>query len=150
MSHDQALDLQHRLEVVVDQFESELEKVEKITSREELNTLLDAAEALGTVLNEVKTYFIDVRNQLTNIHGIPPAKELAQLVIGSSTEALSSIRETLHYFEDLKEKLKVKRKTPITREEINYADFSARAAIRKSRYIINRISEQAEDLPEQL
>ncbi len=150
MSHDQALQLQDRLELVLDQFETEVSKVETITTRKELDAILDAAEHLRTVLTEMKTYFIDVRNQLTATTGIPPAKELAQLVIGASTEALSAIRETLHYLEDVKDKVKTKRKTPLTREELHYADFSAKVAIRQSRYIIKRISEQAENLPNHL
>lgn len=150
MSHDQALQLQDRLEIVLDQFELEITNIEKIMTREDLQNVLDAAEHLRAVLTEVKTYFVEVRDQLSAVVGIPPAKELAQLVIGASTEALSAIRETLHYLEDVKDKVKGKRKTPLTREELHYADFSAKVAIRKSRYIINRISEQAEDLPEKL
>jgi hypothetical protein len=150
MSHDQALLLQDRLEIVLDQFETELSNIEQIRTREELKPLLEAAENLRVVLIEVKTYFVDVRNQLSTTIGIPPAKELAQLVIGASTEALSAIRETLHYFEDVKEKMKSKRKTPLSREEIHYADFGAKVAIRKTRYIINRIADHAEDLPEQI
>jgi hypothetical protein len=150
MSHDQALNLQNRLEIVLEQFELEIANIEKIHVGEELIAVLEAAEQLRVILAEVKAYFIEVRNQLSEVSGIPPAKELAQLVIGASTEALSAIRETLHYLEDVKVKMKSRRKNPLTREEIHYADFSATVAIRKSRYIINRISEQAEDLPEQL
>lgn len=150
MSHDQSLDLQHRLEMVLDQFETEINQVEKIKTRVELETLLEAAKSLRTILVDVKEYFIEVRNQLSSIHGIPPAKELAQLVIGASTEALSAIRETLHYLEDVTGEKKGKGKVSITREEIHYADFSAKVAIRKSRYIIKQISEQAEELPDQL
>ncbi|MFX1566624.1 MAG: hypothetical protein ACFFCH_11610 [Promethearchaeota archaeon] len=150
MSHDQALLLQDRLEIVLDQFETEITNIEQIRNREALKPLLEAAENLRAVLLEVKTYFVEVRNQLSTAIGIPPAKELAQLVIGASTEALSAIRETLHYFEDVKEKMKGSRKTPLTREEIHYADFGARVAIRKTRHIINRITDHAEDLPEQI
>jgi hypothetical protein len=150
MSHDQALNLQNRLEIVLDQFEMEVANIEKIRAREELGAVLEAADHLRVVLTEMKAYFVEVRNQLSSVSGIPPAKELAQLVIGASTEALSAIRETLHYLEDVKDKMKTKRKSPLTREEIHYADFGAKVAIRKSRYIINHISEQAENLPEQL
>lgn len=150
MSHDQALQLQDQLEIVVEQFETEVSNIEKIMTRNQLVPVLEVAEHLRTILAEVKTYFVQVRDQLSSVTGIPPAKELAQLVIGASTEALSGIRETLHYLEDVKEKMKSKRKTPLTREEIQYADFGAKIAIRKTRYIINRISEQADNLPEQL
>ena len=150
MSHDQALQLQDRLEIVLDQFEMEVTNIEKILAPEELLPILESAEHLRTVLTEVKAYFVEVRDKMTAVSGIPPAKELAQLVIGATTEALSAIRETLHYFEVVKDEMKAKRKTPLTREEIHYADFGAKVAIRKSRYIVNRISEQAEDLPEQL
>ncbi len=150
MSHDQALNLQSRLEIVLNQFEVEVANIEKIRARDELIAVLDAAEQLRVVLTEVKAYFVEVRNQLSTVHGIPPAKQLAQLVIGASTEALSAIRETLHYLEDFRDKMKSPRKTPLTREEIHYADFGASVAIRKSHYIINRISEQAENLPEEL
>lgn len=150
MSHDQALQLQDQLEIVVEQFETEVSNIEKIMTRNQLVPVLEVAEHLRTILVEVKNYFVQVRDQLSSVTGIPPAKELAQLVIGASTEALSGIRETLHYLEDVKEKMKSKRKTPLTREEIQYADFGAKIAIRKTRYIINRISEQADNLPEQL
>ncbi len=150
MSHDQALKLQDRLEIVLDQFEMEVMNIEKITIHDELIGVLEAAEHLRTLLGEIKLYFIEVRDQLSSVSGIPPAKELAQLVIGASTEALSAIRETLHYLEDVKDKVKSRRKVPLAREEIQYADFSAMEAIRKCRYIIKKISEQAEDLPEHL
>jgi len=150
MSHDQALLLQDRLEIVLNQFEMEVTNIEKITIREELMPVLEAAENFRVVLTDVKAYFIEVRNQLSTIHGIPPAKELAQLAIGASTEALSALRETLHHLEEVKEKMKSKRKAPLTREEIQYADFSAKVAIRKGRHIINRIAEQADNLPEEL
>ncbi|MFX1317923.1 MAG: hypothetical protein ACFE9D_08530 [Promethearchaeota archaeon] len=150
MSQDQALNLQNRLEIVVDQFAMEVANIEKIRAREELIAVLNAAEQLRVALTQVKAYFVEVRNQLSTVSGIPPAKELAQLVIGASTEALSAIRETLHYLEDIRDKMKSPRKTPLTLEETNYANFGATVAIRKSRYIINRISEQVEKLPEQI
>jgi hypothetical protein len=150
MSHDEALLLQERLEIVLNQFDMGITNIEKITTREELVPVLEAAENLRVVLTEAKAYFVEVRNQLSTTSGIPPAKELAQLVIGASTEALSSIRETLHHLEEVKEKMKGKHKTPLTREDTQYADFSAKVAIRKSRHIINRISEHAENLPEHL
>ncbi len=150
MSHDHALQLQDRLELVIDQFETQIADIEKTTTGEDLKSVLEAAEQLRVILVEVKNYFIEVRNQLSDVVGIPPAKELAQLVIGASTEALSAIRETLHYLEDVKDMLKTKRRSPLTREEIHYADFSAKVAIRKSRYIIRQISEHAEELPQQL
>jgi hypothetical protein len=150
MSHDHALQLQDRLEIVLAQFETEIVNIEQATTGEDLQSVLEAAEHLRTSLVEVKNYFVDVRDQLSDVVGIPPAKELAQLVIGASTEALSAIRETLHYLEDVKDMLKTKRRSPLTREEIHYADFSAKVATRKSRYIINQISEHAEELPQQL
>jgi Mg2+ and Co2+ transporter CorA len=150
MSHDHVLQLQDRLEIVLAQFETEIVNIEQATTGEDLQSVLEAAEHLRTSLVEVKNYFVDVRDQLSDVVGIPPAKELAQLVIGASTEALSAIRETLHYLEDVKDMLKTKRRSPLTREEIHYADFSAKVATRKSRYIINQISEHAEELPQQL
>jgi hypothetical protein len=150
MSHDQVLQLQDRLEVTVNQFETEFAEIENLTSADQLIAMIDAVGNLRTVLAEIKKYFVDVRNQLSKVHGIPPAKELAQLVIGASTEAISSLRETEHLFEELKEKLKSKRKTPIAPEEIQYAEFSAKEAIRKSQYIIKKIGEQVEELPDQL
>ncbi|MFW9935055.1 MAG: hypothetical protein ACFFDU_06065 [Candidatus Thorarchaeota archaeon] len=150
MSHDQALHLQDKLEIVLDQFETEVSNIEKIMTRDQLVPVLEAAESLRAILAEVKTYFVQVRDQLSSVSGITPVKELAQLVIGASTEALSGIRETLHYLEDVKDKMKSKRKTPLSREETDYADFGAKIAIRKTQYIINRISEQVDNLPEQL
>jgi hypothetical protein len=150
MSHDHALQLQNRLEMVLDQFETEIANIEQTTAGEDLQSVLSAAEQLRIILAEVKNYFVEVRDRLADVTGIPPAKELAQLVIGASTEALSAIRETLHYLEDVKDMMKAKPGSSLTREEIHYADFSAKVAIRKSQYIINRISEQAEELPQQL
>ncbi len=150
MSHDQALELQNRLEMVLEQFENELTQVAKTTTQEELLSYHKAVENLRNVLTEVKNYFVEVRNQLAEVQGIPPAKMLAQLVIGASTEALSALRETEHYVEELKGTIKGKLKTPISREDIQYADFSAREAIRKTRYIINRISGHADNLPDHL
>ena len=150
MSHDHALQLQDRLELVLDQFEKEITDIERTTRGEELESVLESAEHLRTILVDVKNYFVEVRNQLSDVTGIPPAKELAQLVIGASTEALSAIRESLHYLEDVKDMLKTKRKSPLTREEIHYTDFSAKVAIRRCRYIVNQISAHAEELPQQL
>ena len=113
MSHDHVLQLQDRLESTVNQFETEFTEIQNLTSSDQLTSMIDAVGNLRTVLSEIKKYFIEVRNQLSKVHGIPPAKELAQLVIGASTEAISSLRETEHRFEELKEKLKGKRKTPI-------------------------------------
>jgi hypothetical protein len=150
MSHDQALQLQDRLEILLEQFEAEVTHINNITTQEQVEALINASNQLQGILSEVKSYFIDVRNQLADIHGIPPAKELAQLVIGASTEALSAIRETQYNFEELKGKMKGKRKKPLTQEELHYADFSAKVAIRKSRSILKKISERVEDLPDQL
>ena len=150
MSHDHVLQLQDRLELVLEQFETEIVNIERATTGEDLQPVLEVAEHLRTILTEVKNYFVEVRNQLSNVEGIPPAKELAQLAIGASTEALSAIRETLHNLEEVKDKLKTKRKSPLTREEIHYADFSAKEAIRRSHYIIKQITEHAEELPQQV
>lgn len=150
MSHDQALEMQNRLEMVLEEFEHEVTQVTKATTQEELRSYHGAVENLRNVLSEVKNYFVEVRNQLAEVEGIPPAKMLAQLVIGASTEALSALREAEHYIEELKSTIKGKLKTPIPREDTQYADFSAREAIRKTRYIINRISDHADNLPDHL
>ncbi len=150
MSHDHVLQLQDRLESTINQFETVFTEIQKLTSSDQLKSMIAAVGNLRTVLSEIKEYFIEVRNQLSKVHGIPPAKELAQFVIGASTEAISSLRETEHLFEELKEKLKGKRKTPIAPEAIQYAEFSAKEAIRKSQYIIKKIGEHAEELPDQI
>lgn len=150
MSHDHVLQLQDRLESTVNQFETVFTEIQKLTSSDQLKSMIVAVGNLRTVLSEIKEYFIEVRNQLSKVQGIPPAKELAQLVIGASTEAISSLRETEHLFEELKDKLKGKRKTPIAPEAIHYVEFSAKEAIRKSQYIIKKIGEHAEELPDQI
>lgn len=150
MSQDEALQLQDRLEMILDQFETEVANINNITTNEQLEALIEASDHLHGILSEVKNYFVEVRNQLASIHGIPPAKELAQLVIGASTEALSAIRETKHNLEELKGKIKGKRKKPLTQEELHYTDFSAKVAIRKSQTILKKISERVEELPDHL
>lgn len=150
MSHDQTLHLRDRLESVLEQFEADVGLLSELTTAEQLTQIRSSADKLEEILTEVKRYFIGVRDKLAEAHGIPPAKELAQLVIGASTEALSSILEAEHNLEELGTKIKRKRRSPITKDEIYYAEYGAKDAIRKSQHILKRIAEEAEHLPDEI
>ena len=150
MSHDQTLHLRDRLERGLEQFEADVELLSELNTPEQLAKIRTSADNLEDVLTEVKRYFIGVRDKLAEIQGIPPAKELAQLVIGASTEALSSIVEAEHNFDELTSKLKRKRRSPITKDDLYYAEYGAKDAIRKSQHILKRIAEEAEHLPEEI
>jgi len=150
MSHDQTLHLRDQLERVLEQFEADVELLSELTTPEKLAQIRTSADNLEEILTEVKRYFIGVRDKLAEARGIPPAKELAQLVIGASTEALSSILEAEHNLEELSTKLKRKRRGSITKDEIYYAEYGAKDAIRKSQHILKRIAEEAEHLPDEI
>lgn len=150
MSHDRTLQLQDQLEIVLEQYEKEFAKLGNIRTQEELQPLFDINEQLRTILQEVKTYFIEVRGNLEKVPGIPPAKELAQLVIGYSTETLMATRETLHHLEEYKLTLVSKRKKTKSREELHYTDHSSGMAIRRTRTIIKKITEFADELPDHI
>ncbi|MFX0169713.1 MAG: hypothetical protein ACFE89_10210 [Candidatus Hodarchaeota archaeon] len=150
MSHDQTLHLRDRLETVLEQFEADVNLISENTTSEQAAQVRESADHLEEVLLEVKRYFVEVRNKLAEVSGIPPAKELAQLVIGASTEALSAIREVEYNLEELENKVKRQRRSTITRREIFYAELGAKEAIRKSHYILKRIAEEAEHLPDQI
>ena len=150
MSHDQTLHLRDRLEMVLEQFEADISLLSELSTPEQLAQIRASADNLEAILTEVKRYFIGVRDKLAETRGIPPVKELAQLVIGASTEALSSILETEHNLEDLDAKLTKKRRSPIDRDQLYYAEYGAKDAIRKSQQILKRIAEEAEHLPEEI
>ncbi len=150
MSHQHVIELQDRLEAVLEPFEKELEQLGKISKPEELDPLNTNIENLTTILNEVKNYFKEVRDTLENIKGIPPAKELAQIVIGASTEALSALRETQHHIEEYRSAFDSKRRTRKSHEGLQYAEFSAKETIRRSRYILKTMNQHLDELPEDL
>jgi hypothetical protein len=150
MSHQRVLELQDRLEAVLEPFEKELEQLEKISKVEDFEPFKTAIEKLGLILNEVKTYFKEVRDALEDIKGIPPAKELAQIVIGTSTEALSALKETQHHLDEYCSALTSKRRIPKGPEGLHYADFSAKETIRRSRHILKTMSQHSDELPENL
>jgi len=146
MSRPQALNLQHRLEEVLEPFEQELARFEAAQTPEEVQKLLQVSQQLLTLLSEVKNYFVDVRSRVSHLPGITPEKELAQLVIGAATEGLSALREMNRHLEEYKEHLRRKRRAK-TLDELHYADFSAKEAIRRTRYIIRKIAAHADQLP---
>ncbi|MFX1564034.1 MAG: hypothetical protein ACFFDP_12085 [Promethearchaeota archaeon] len=148
MSHRYILELQEKIIDALENLEEELPRLGVIHTQEELQTLVEKVEQLRAVLDEVKKYFIEVRSKLTDVRGIPPAKELAQIVIGTVTEALSAIRETLLHLEEYKVALRGKRRKPKTLEELHYADSSAKEAVRATRQIMKRIEEHTEELKE--
>lgn len=150
MSQDRVLQIQDRLVAVLEPFEQELSKLGKISTPTELDPLYESIKNLHTILNEIKNYFREVRATLNDVPGIPPAKELAQLVIGASTEALGALRETLHHLDEFKKALETKKRTRRSRDEFHYTDFSAMEAIRRSRNILNAINQHLESLPEKL
>jgi len=146
MSRSQALNLQHRLEEALEPFEQELGRFEAVQTPEEVQRLLQVSHQLLELLQEAKNYFVDVRSRVSHIPGITPEKELAQLVIGAATEALSSLREMNHHLEEYKEHLRRKRRAK-TLDELHYATFSAKEAIRRTHYIIRKITTHADQLP---
>lgn len=148
MSQHYVLELQEKIIAALEDFERELPRLGEIQTREEIQPLVDKANHLRTVLDEVRQYFIEVRSKMADVQGIPPAKELAQIVIGAVTEALSAIRETLHHLEEYQSALSSRRRKPKTLEELHYVDSSAKEAVRGSKHIIKRIEEHVEELIE--
>ncbi len=148
MSRAKILKLQNQLETILSPFEKAIEKISPSQSLEELETMLRTAEELRVVLENIKSHFKEVRNLLSDTSGIPPAKELAQLLIGASSEAISSLREVKHHLEDFLEKLRGKRGKTLSSDELHYAEFGSLTAIRRSHYIINRITEHLDEVPD--
>jgi hypothetical protein len=148
MSQHYILELQDKTTSALENFEKELAHLSKIQTREELQPLVDEANNLRKVLEELRKYFIEIRSKLANVEGIPPAKELAQIVIGAVTEALGAIRETLHHLEEYQVVFGSKRRKPKSLEELHYIDSSAKEAIRGTYRIIKRIEDHVEELGE--
>ncbi len=147
MSRSKILKLQNRLEAILDPFEKAMEKLAPSQSLEEIENMLQAAEELRIVLDAIRFHFREVRSLLADTSGIPPAKELAQLIIGASTEALSSLREVKLHLEEFHQKLQDKRGKSLSRDELHFAEFGAVTAIRRSHYIIKRILEHIDEIP---
>ena len=147
MSRSKILKLQNQLEAILDPFEAAMEKLAPAQSLEDIEAMLQATEELRGVLDTIRFHFREVRSLLADTSGIPPAKELAQLIIGASTEALSSLREVKHHLEEFQVKLN-KRGKSLSRDELHFAESGAAIAIRRSRYIIKRITENLDEIPE--
>ncbi len=149
MSRSKILKLQKQLEANLIPYEKIMEKLAPSQSLEELEAMLQANKELSDILESIKSHFKEVRNLLLDTSGIPPAKELAQLIIGASSEALSSLREVYHHLEDFHSKLKDKRRPKtLSQDELHFAEFGSLTAIRRSRYIINKIAEHLDEVPE--
>jgi hypothetical protein len=147
MTRSKILKLQSQLGATLKPFEQAMEKLAPSMTLEDVEPMLQATLEIRGVLDTIKSYFIEVRNLLTDTIGIPPAKELAQLIIGASTESISSLREVQHHLEEFQEKLKRGRKKPISQDELHFAEFGSLTVVRRSHYIINKISEHIDELP---
>ncbi|MFX1563633.1 MAG: hypothetical protein ACFFDP_10055 [Promethearchaeota archaeon] len=148
MKQNNLLELKEKVIAALENFERELPSIGGIETQEKLQLLVENAKHLHEVLNEVRQYFIEVRSRLSDVQGIPPAKELAQIVIGSVTEALGAIREALHHLDEMKEEFRSGHQKSKTKEKLHYAEYSAKEAVRHTQSIIKRIDEHAEEIIE--
>lgn len=148
MSRKQIIKLQSQLEAILNPFEKAMEKLSPTHSLEEIEEMLQATIELENLLASIKSHFQEVRNLLSEVQGIPPAKELAQLIIGASSEALSSLKEVQLHLEEFKLRIKDKRrKRSFSPDELHFAEFGSLTAIRRSHYIINKIAEHLDEVP---
>jgi len=122
-------------------FEKEFTNLSAVSKVEQLQPVIDANNRLQELLTEAKTQFSEVRSSIPHEAGIPPAKELAQLVIGGATEALRATRETQQYLQEFHESLGSKLRSLRTSDELRLADLSAREVERATRYIIKRMTD---------
>jgi len=148
MKQHSLLDLKEKIIATLENFEKELPQIHGIETQDKLQLLVEKLNHLRDVLDEVRQYFIEVRSKLSDVRDIPPAKELAQIVIGATTEALGDIRVTLLHLEDIKEAIKSKRRRSKIQETLHYAESSAKEAVRGTQRIIKRIDEHAEEIVE--
>jgi hypothetical protein len=149
MSHQQVQQLLERLKGALDALEQELADLGTIDDVEEIKHLLATTERLREVLTEAKGYFGEIRSGFAPGSGISPAKELAQLVIAGATEALGSIRETQHHLQEYQATLGAKVRALKTLDDLHYADFAAKEALRRTHYIIKRLTSFLEELPKE-
>ena len=128
-------------------FEKEFANLSAISKVEGLQPLVDANGRLQQLLTEAKAHFSEVRSSIPHEAGIPPAKELAQLVIGGATEALRATRETQQYLQEFQESLSSRLRSFKTSDELRLADISAKEVERATRYIIKRMTDFLEKPP---
>jgi hypothetical protein len=148
MSRAKIIKLQKQLEKILTPFENAMEGLSPNQTLEELEAMLQATRELEALLQSIKSHFQEVRNLLADTRGIPPAKELAQLIIGASSEALSSLREVQHHLEEFKiQREGRRRKRTFSADELHFAEFGSLTAIRRSHYIINKIAEHLDEVP---
>jgi hypothetical protein len=147
MSHQHVEQLLERLKGALDALENEFAQLGTMDNVEEVQHLLGTINDLHGALTEAKGYFSEVRSSFAQGTGIPPAKELAQLVIAGATEALGAIRETQHHLQEYQATLSGKLRVRKTLDELHYANFAAKEALRGTRYIIKRMADFLEELP---
>jgi predicted RNA-binding protein with EMAP domain len=148
MKQHSLLDLKEKIISTLENFEKELPQIREIETQDKLQLLVEKVNHLHDVLDEVRQYFIEVRSKLSDVQGIPPAKELAQIVIGATTEALGAIRETLLHLEVIKGEIKSRGRRSKIQETLRYAESSAKEVVRGTQRIIKRIDEHAEEIVE--
>ena len=128
-------------------FEKQTSDLKAITTVEQLQPLIKANTRLQEVLTEAKTYFTEVRSSIPHEAGIPPAKELAQLVIGGATETLRATKETQQYLQELQTNLSRKLRSLRSSDALHFLEFSTKEVLRGTRYIIKRITDFLEPPP---
>lgn len=128
-------------------FEKALGNLSPASTVEHLQLLMEANSRLQEHLSEAKSHFSEVRSSIPHEAGIPPAKELAQLVIGGATEALRATKESQQYLQDLHANMGGKLRSLRSSDELRLLDFSTKEVLRGTRYIIKRMTDFLEKPP---
>jgi len=141
MTDKQVLRMLEELREALAAFEKEFANLSAISKAEQLQPLVDTNNRLQELLTEAKAHFSEVRSSIPHEAGIPPTKELAQLVIGGATEALRATKETQQYLQEFQESLGSKLRSLRSSDEVRLADLSAREVERATRYITKRMTD---------
>jgi septum formation inhibitor MinC len=149
MTDKQVTRMLEELREAFEAFEKEFANLSAISKVEQLQPLVDANNRLQELLTEAKAHFSEVRSSIPHEAGIPPAKELAQLVIGGATEALRGTKETQQHLQEFQESLGSKLRSLRTSDAVRFADLSAKEVQRATRYIIKRMTDFLEKPPKQ-
>lgn len=147
MTDKQVTRMLEELKEALASFEKEMGNLNTISTLEQLQLLMDANSRLQEHLSEAKVHFSEVRSSIPHEAGIPPAKELAQLVIGGATEALRATRETQQYLQELQANRGSKLRSLRSSDELRLLDASTKEVLRGTRYIIKRMTDFLEKPP---
>jgi ABC-type transporter Mla subunit MlaD len=141
MSDKQVTQMLEQLKDALAEFEKETNNLSAITTLEQLPPVAKANARLQQLLGEAKQYFTEVRASIPHEAGIPPAKELAQLVIGGATEAYRATRETEGYLQQLQTRFASKVRFLKGSDDLRLLDLSTKEALRGTHYIIKRMTD---------